>query len=126
MQSANFNKGHGIICENVMFVVEIIIERQVDYFIFVVEEITNAWTKERAIMSILKNKLISVFLKQHKFQHFKRSDLKKKVPSSLNLQKMHQNEAYINSRDFCNLSHLMKPILTVGTFVIYLTKISLY
>ncbi|XP_060562154.1 electrogenic sodium bicarbonate cotransporter 4-like [Ruditapes philippinarum] len=82
--------------QNILSTCPVILDSKARTMADVAEEITNAWTKERAIMSILKNKLISVLLKQHKFQHFKRSDLKKKVPSSLNLQKMHQNEAYIN------------------------------
>ncbi|XP_045177486.2 electrogenic sodium bicarbonate cotransporter 1-like isoform X5 [Mercenaria mercenaria] len=95
--------------QNILSTCPVILDSSARTMADLAEEITNAWTKDRAIMSILKDKLISVLLKQHKFQHFKRSDMKKKVPSSANLQKIQQHEAYINKAYEKNTDTLQVP-----------------
>lgn len=81
--------------QNILSTCPIILDSKSKTMADIAEEVTDAWTKQRSIYSLLKNKLVSIILKPHKFQHYvKRSEMKKKTASSNNIQKM--NEAYIN------------------------------
>ncbi|XP_045177681.2 sodium bicarbonate cotransporter 3-like isoform X2 [Mercenaria mercenaria] len=63
----------------------------------IADEVTEAWTTERPIMTILKEQLTTVLLKQHKFQHHhKKNGLTKKHSSTVNMYKTQVEENYVN------------------------------